>query len=622
MQLYKGFIQTKNKKPLEKYKDGKNLIGYEWARKLPEYAGVLNDDIILVDVDDQRNSDIVLQIIDDLNIHCFVVDTTRGKHFLFKNTDVITNKTKINTGVGIQVDIKLGSRNSYQVLKHNGKARAWIRKTDVLDPLPAWLQPVKSNIDFSSLGDGDGRNQALFNYILTLQAAGLTKDEIRETVNIINKYVLPEPLQEKEISVILRDEAFLKQSFFRRGKFLHDDFAKFNQRENYVIKINNVLHVYKNGVYSERQSDIEAAMIRHLPQLTQGQRRETIAYLDLIAPERDPADVNLIALQNGIYDLRTGELSDFTPDIIIKNRIPVAYNSAAYDSATDNVLDKISCHDADLRFLLEEMIGYILLRRNELGKCFILTGTGSNGKSTLIDMIKYFLGSENYSSLALDEIGQRFKTADIFGKLANLGDDISTQYIENNAVFKKLVTGETVNVERKGKDPFEFNNYAKMIFAANSLPRINDPSDGLIRRLIIIPFNAKFNSTDDDFDPFIKDKLLTDQAMQYLLNLGLFGLKRVLSRKQFTLPEVVKQELKSYETFNNPILAWLEEEPKIEEEPTTDVHRRYQVWCYENGLKPMGPIPFSRMLCHLLQLHTNDRPYVNGKRIRVFRKIE
>lgn len=617
MELYTGYIQTKNKRPLKEYKDGENLVTYNTARLYPEYAGVLHPDIILIDIDNGPNSDLLLNIIDDLKINCFVIDTTRGKHFLFKNTDVSTNRTKTQTGIGIEVDMKLGSRNGIQILKTDGHARKWIRKPDTLDSLPFWLQPIKSDIDFSSLEEGDGRNQSLFNYILTLQSAGLSKDEIRETINLINTYILPDPLDEREINTILRDDAFKKQSFFRRGKFLHDEFAKFIQRENHIIKIDNVLHVYKDGVYSDRQQYIEASTIKHLPQLTQAQRRETVSYLELIAPEKKIAPVYLIALNNGIYDLSDDHLDEFHPDIIIKNRIPVNFNSDAYDEHVNAVLNKISCHNTDLRSLLEEIIGYLLFRRNELRKSFILTGSGQNGKSTFLNMIKAFIGSDNYSSLALEELDQRFKTAEIFGKLANLGDDIDNEYITNNAVFKKLVTGETVNVERKGKDPFEFNNYGKLIFSANEMPRINDRSDGLISRLIIVPFNAKFTPQDDDFDPFIGDKVVTENALQYMLNLGIAGLKRVLAHKQFTIPKIVEQEMKQYETYNNPIVAWLDDNPKIINEPTADVHRKYQVWCYENGLKPVGPIPFSRAICSQLNIESKV-VRISGKSTRVY----
>lgn len=618
--LYTGFIPLKNKKATVKFKDGEGFISYDWARQQNEYAGVLAPGIVLVDIDNKDDSDKVLQIIDDLNIQCCVVETGRGKHFLFRDPNLPSNKTKTNTAIGITVDIKLGTRNSYQVLKHNGVKRQWIRKSETLDLLPFWLMPVKHDTDFSKLKEGDGRNQALFNYILTLQGAGFTKEEIRETINLINKYILPDPLPEREVNTILRDEAFKKQSFFKGSTFLHDRFAQYIMRENHIIKIDNVLHVYKDGVYSDRVQDIEAVMIQHIPQLNQAKRRETLAYLDIIAEKREQAPANLIALENGIYDLSNDLLIDFDPSIIIKNKLPVSYQPDAYDEVTDRTLDKICCHDKELRQLLEEMIGYLLLRRNELGKSFILTGSGSNGKSTLLDMIKHFLGPDNYSSLALEELGHRFKTAELFGKLANIGDDIDSEYIHSNAVFKKLVTGETVNVERKGRDPFEFNNYAKLIFSANEMPRINDRTDGLMRRLIIIPFNAKFSVDDEDFDPFIIDKLLTDKAMQYLLNLGLTGLKRVLQRKQFTLPEIVQQEMKQYETMNNPVLAFINDGAKIENEPTREVYLKYNAWCHENGLRPLSQIQFSREVCQKLGMETKVIR-VDGKPNRIFIQI-
>jgi len=615
--LYRGFIQLKDKEAIEKFKDRDDLSTFNTVRRYAGYAGVLAPGVLLVDVDDFEKSEIVLRMVDDLNIQCCVVETGRGKHFLFRDPDLPSNKTKTNTAIGITVDIKLGTRNSYQVLKHNGVKRPWIRRSEQVDTLPFWLMPIKHNTDFSKLGEGDGRNQALFNYILTLQGAGFTKEEIRETIHLINKYILPDPLPEREINTILRDEAFKKQSFFKGSTFLHDRFAQYIMRENHIIKIDNVLHVFKDGVYSDRVQDIEAVMIKHLPQLNQAKRRETLAYLDIIAENQDPAPANLIALENGIYDLSSDKIIDFSPDIIIKNRIPVTFDPDAYDKTTDQTLNKISCGDKEVRALLEEMIGYLLFRRNELRKAFILTGTGQNGKSTLLDMIKHFLGPDNYSSLALEELGHRFKTAEIFGKLANIGDDIDSEYIQSNAVFKKLVTGETVNAERKGKDPFEFNNYGKLIFSANEMPRINDRTDGLISRLIIIPFNAKFTAQDPDFDPFIKDKLLTDRAMSYLLNLGLTGLKRVLQRKQFTMPEVVRQEMQLYESINNPVLAFIEDGGKIENEPTKDVYLKYNAWCHQNGLRPLSQIQFSREVCRKLGMETKVIR-VDGKLNRIF----
>jgi len=173
VEIYKGYLPTRNKKALKEFKDSNNLIVLDWARKLDEYAGVLKEGVGLVDVDEMESSDLLLRIVDGEGLTPQVLGTTRGKHFMFEDDELTTNKTHTNTAIGIVVDIKLGSRNSYQVLKFGGVKRPVLRKADVLPKLPKWLHPVKNNVDFASLEEGDGRNQALFNYILVLQSAGL-----------------------------------------------------------------------------------------------------------------------------------------------------------------------------------------------------------------------------------------------------------------------------------------------------------------------------------------------------------------------------------------------------------------------------------------------------------------
>lgn len=622
MDILKGYIKTKGKKPIESYRKKKNFYTYDYIRKTGgDYAGILADGMVQIDVDDDEEAELIKTIITELKLSCAILKTTRGLHFYFRNTDLSKRQTKIKTPIGVAIDVGIGDQNALVPVKVEGKTRRWLNRIEnisEIDFLPDWLRPLKnkSNVpDFKTLEEGDGRNQMLFNYILTLQSEGFSKDAIKSIINIINQYVLKTSLGEKEIDTILRDDAFLKQSFYNKKTFLHHKFAKFLKAEERIIKISDVLHIYNEGIYTTK--DIEAAMIKHLPELNKSKRSETYSYLELIAEDMEASPANYIGLNNGVLDVDTMTVYDFSPDIVLQNIIPYDYVPTAYDPAVDKTLDKICCKDRDLRKLLEEMVGYLLFRRNELGKCFILTGSGSNGKSTFLDMIKNLLGSENYASLGIDELGERFKTAELFHRLANIGDDISKKYIDDNAIFKKLVTGETVNVERKGKDPFEFNNYAKLLFSANKLPRINDTSDGLMRRLVIIPFNAIFSEKDADFDAFIKDKLLKKSAMEYLLKLGVEGLKRVLTTG-FTEPLVVANEKKEYEVVNNPVLAFINEEPKIHNEPVKDVYRKYGTWCYENGLKPYSHVEFGREISKHGFDSTVKR--VNGKSIRVYIK--
>ena len=195
------------------------LLSFEQVKGLPEYAGILSDETILVDVDDMEQSVVLLNIVETLGLKCQVYATSRGKHFLFKNIPelVKTNRTKATLAIGLKADLKLGSRNSYQILKYMNEDRPIMYDwpEDEIQDLPKWLIPVKTDVDFRSLGEGDGRNQALFNYILTLQSEDFTKEEARETIRLINRYVLKAPLGDRELETILRNEAFQKQSFFK-----------------------------------------------------------------------------------------------------------------------------------------------------------------------------------------------------------------------------------------------------------------------------------------------------------------------------------------------------------------------------------------------------------------------
>ena len=323
-ELFKGYVPTKDKKCLLKFKNksAADLQTYEQVRNLPEFAGILNDETILIDVDDMNQSEILFSIVKDLKLKCRVYATSRGKHFLFKNEGVETNKIHTKLAVGLEADIKIGTCNSYSILKYKNKEREILYDVDEYQPLPKWLTPIKTPYDFLNMEDGDGRNQALFNYILTLQSNDFSEDEAKQTIRLINDYILSEPLEEKEIETILRHDAFQKPVFFKKGKFLFDKFAIYLKNNNHIIRINNQLYIYHDGIYVENQAELEAAMIEHIPDLTRSKRSEILSYLDiLIRKNVKLSDANLIAFKNGIYNIETDELIDFSPDYIITNKI-------------------------------------------------------------------------------------------------------------------------------------------------------------------------------------------------------------------------------------------------------------------------------------------------------------
>lgn len=627
IELFRGYVPTKNKKCLMAFKNktSADLMTYEQVSSLSEFAGILNDGVILIDIDDHDESEILMDIVEDMQLRCRVYETTRGKHFLFVNSNVETCRTHAKTAIGLTCDIKLGDKNSYSVLKFDGKEREIIY--DKLDDeeyqeLPKWLTPVKTRAEFISMEAGDGRNQELFNYILTLQSADFSKDEAIECIRLINKYVMKDPLDERELDVILREEAFKKPMFFKGSQFLFDKFARYLISECHIVKINGQLHMYREGVYVPGTSAIESQMIRFIPSLNRQKRNEVIAYIEIaIESSVSMSSANYIAFRDGIYDLDTDTFKDFSPSIIVTNKIDYPYLPDVHSEIVDRTMDKLACSDTEIRALLEEVVGYCFYRRNELRKSFILIGEKANGKSTFLDMIKTLLGDQNTSALDLKELGDRFKTAELFGKLANIGDDIGDEFIPNPAVFKKLCSGDRVNAERKGRDPFDFNNYAKLLFSANNIPRIKDKSGAVLDRLIIVPFNATFSKDDPDYDPYIKYKLHTEDAMCYLIQIGLRGLRRVLENRCFTQSEQVTKQWEEYEEANNPVITFFKEtdESEIIDEASNEIYKKYNGFCIVNNFTPLSKIEFMRKLNKWFGTSTKLKK-IDGKVIRIIAK--
>ena len=613
--LFRGYVPTRNKRCLRKFKDAP-LMTLDEVRNLEEYAGILAEDIVLIDIDDGEQSDIMMDIVRDMNLDCISIKTSRGRHFYFRNPErggIDKCATHARLACGLTADIKMGAHNSYAVMKYDGVDRAVEWDTDKLQTVPRWLYPVRSNLDLFALQEGDGRNQALYNYILTLTSAGFSKDDTKEVLTIVNKYVFSVPLSDSELEVIMRDDAFPSDSFFKDKKFLNDRFADYLMRNDYIYRVNGQLHIYKDGVYIPAQRMIEGAMLKHIPFLKTNQRNEVLRYMNIRAEEKQPADARYIAFRNGVYDMTTEKLLPFSPNLVITNQIPWNYNEDAYNEAVDKTLNKIACNDEKIRHLLEECIGYCFYRRAELSKFFILTGEKNNGKSTFLEMVKTLLGEDNVSALDLEDMNERFAVASMFGKLANIGDDISDEFLHGRGVsmLKKVVSGNMVKAEFKGQDAFFFNPYVKLLFSANDIPRTKDKTGAVLRRMVIIPFNARFTKDDPDYDPYIVYKLKSEEAMEYLVQIGLDGLFDVISNNGFTDSEKVDKAREAYNEENNPILLFIKD-AEIVGRFTKDCYKEYQSFCIENGYTQCTFSMFTRQIKQKLRV-TVKKVRISGK---------
>lgn len=600
------YIILDGKTPTHGFKDGVGAKTWEEVKDFDNVAVIVPKGYIVLDFDTTSDAEIMLKIVEGLDLKCRVMRTTRGIHVWFKTSEAEPkNFIKNRLAVGIYSDRKSGGRNAYVKIKQDGKKREWIRyiKGSEIQEVPKWLAPISNpsgKFEFKGMGDGSGRNQELFNYIVYLQTKGFTRDEIKETIQVINDYVFADPLSDYEISTICRDEAFKPDDVIaeqvaqaeKKVGFSHNEFGDELINTFKIITVNNQLYVYEDGYYQRDEKIIERKMIQLFRSIKQNQRNEVLSYIRIrthIGGGAIKVNPYVINLKNTRYDIRSGKCLEFTPEAIEFDRIPVTYDPSAYCADLDKMLNRVFLGDREVINLFEEMIGACLLKHNRYQKAFMLYGSGSNGKSTILNLIKTFLGSNNYSSIALEKVTDRFNVAELENKLANIGDDIDNVVIKDTGTLKKLFAGNSIQVERKGERPFTIEPYATHVYSCNAIPRSFDKSDGFYRRWLFIPFNAKFSSADPDYDPLIEDKITTDTALSYLLNLGIRGAERLLKRGKFTEPESVKEALEAYKADNSTTLSWIDDRDldlKYFLDNSTDkAYSDFVDWCKVSGVK-------------------------------------
>ncbi len=379
------------------------------------------------------------------------------------------------------------------------------------------------------------------------------------------------------------------QYYDESGKFLHDAFGDYLIRKYNIIKIEKRLYMYKQGSYISCEDALGAIIVNLIPNLSMNKKREVKDYIKDKCEEKEEAPEQIVCVKNGLINVKTLEFKSHTPDVVIRNKIDIDYYEQTENDEIDTIMDNLAVGDKDIVQLLYEMIGYCIYRGMPFQKVFILVGNGANGKSTLLNMVTKLLGEENVSHVDLKEIaGNRFGKAELYGKLANIADDCSSSYLEDTSVIKRI-TGETyTSIEFKGQNSFSTKINTKTILSYNTIPRMNDTTDGLSRRLVIIPLNAVFKKGLPNYDPFISAKLKKKENLEYVLYKSIQAISEVLKKLDFTIPETVKTRTNEYLIENNPVLNFIYdvyEEESFEDIPCNEVYEAFNCWKIENGLK-------------------------------------
>lgn len=289
--------------------------------------------------------------------------------------------------------------------------------------------------------------------------------------------------------------------------------------------------------------------------------------------EKFNSQPNLLNLKNGILDLDTMGLKTHTKDFLSTIMIPVSYDPKADCPLIKKVFSEIIA--VQFMPLLEEIIGWCLEQHSGIQRLVLFLGEGANGKSTFLELLRRFLGMGNCSSVALQAFNtQRFASALLYGKLANIYADLPMTALKETAALKVLTGGDAITAEKKFQHPFSFVNRAKLIFSANRPPLIPDNSLAVWRRWMVIKFPNKFIG--DGADKNLLVKLSTERELSGLLNIALQGLNRLRKNGDFSYRMTIDQVRDRYILLSDPVITFLEEKCFFDPQSSIKKEELYQ----------------------------------------------
>lgn len=636
-ELHDEDTRTKNKAPLNSLKDPLNAAqAQNWVSRGGRLGWIVPKGYIVIDIDNkdhERSSEVVEQLLENHSIKYFSNYSKQGAHFVFGNvSEIMKGKGQFQgyiNHIGIGCDGRADGKG-YIILPVNDEkvGRQWGKWEDPeIDDLPFWLRPMRvrrteensktPDVSFIGMADGAG-NEALFKLRGAHSGPNLiTEEESVECLRIINWEIWENPMSEETFNATVArpvEKTYGNmQATDGTGDRKPKSWLAVAQKliaEQNLIAVGDYVYKWNNGIY-EKLSPHEIHTLIHqegYKEATRSQRQEVIEFICVqkqVNPLALDQEYACIPCANGYLDLLNLELIDPKPDDYNTVKVDIPFNPQCQFSARiDDFMKFISKGDIKIMNQLWEIAGYCLVRRNNFHKFFVLVGGGGTGKSTYCNLIRRMFKPKYVSKVALSQFDQDYHLSTLIGAMVNIDDDASNEKILKDAGrFKSATAGIPVLVRPIYSEPIELLCMATIIVCANSMPKIQDDSEGLYRRLLLVELNNRIKNPDRDFEVKI-----TDLDMEYFFYKACEAIHRVLRSGRFTMEEseeVLKQKFKVQQSSIN---KWCQLEYV-----TTDtlinkglkmIYQDYRLWCGQCGYGPFNYGNFVEAIVNQYQLTT------------------
>jgi len=396
------------------------------------------------------------------------------------------------------------------------------------------------------------------------------------------------------------------------------------------------IYAYENGYYNHNGKDIIKGLVhKYLGDLaTIKAKDEVIAAISDTSSGVDRSAVepprNLVNFKNGIVDIKTGKLVKHTPEFKFLQLIPHDYIPNAKCPSFLKFLSEIS--QKDQIPIIQEMFGYAMYRGYPVSAIFLLFGTGRNGKSVLLKVLRAMLGQKNICSRKLHEITEDvFAKADLYGRLVNVCGEMEGQTMKQTGNLKELTGEDYVTAQRKYHGSFQFQNYAKLIFSTNVVPKSVDMTFGLMDRFRVLRFTKIFNSSNPKTDANLFDNTLnTEEELEGIIIWALKGLNRLLVNSSISGNVSLGDIGKEYDHAVNYIWEWLEDNLASSNDSTDyltveDIYKKFTRWCLKFDEPTTSITEFGSKLFGYANNNIGSRKkrkWINGRYVFVYERVK
>lgn len=302
-------------------------------------------------------------------------------------------------------------------------------------------------------------------------------------------------------------------------------------------------------------------------------------------PRGEENNSNLVPVKNGIYDVMERRLLEFSPEYFFTSKHPIEYFPQNHCPKINKFIDEVTEGDIEKSWLLEKIAAYTFYRGYPIHKAFMLLGSGSNGKSVYLNLLRTMLGNEHVCAIQLQDLAEnRFAAGNLYGKNANIFADLESHALKSTGLFKALTGGDYITCDQKFKKSFPFINSAKLIFSCNQLPETKDETDAFFRRWIIVEFTRQFDTREQN--PNLINEITTPEEISGFFDQLMSQLRELLEQNKFT-DESIDETRDKYMRNANSGIAFANECLEIDpdgETQKTKIWSKYRAFCIEKKL--------------------------------------